>query len=233
MEFDFADTDRASMPLKALVYGPPGSGKTFSLKTLPDSHLPAFLFDCDRGSKALQGEFEKGQLRGMVPDVHDKKGKPIMYEQVAKRLDTLAKSDGPKTIVIDTLSRLYDSILESVLHTNNKGVNDPPSQPDYGIALRLTKRFVELLVASPFNIIVFAHERVYETEHGGITKGGPGLSGQLATLVPGYFDLVLHASVDRKGQHWWETRPKGIFIARSRLPKVTGTIPQDWSQFSE
>jgi len=58
IEFDGADTASPG-PVKSLLYGEPGMGKTFSLRSLPKSALPALLIYLDRGATSILGGFDK------------------------------------------------------------------------------------------------------------------------------------------------------------------------------
>ena len=88
LEFDGSD-EVSPAPSKNLLYGEPGMGKTYSLRTLPGFALPALLIDLDRGASSILGGFDKGQLQGFIPDRFLKKGRgdaPVACEQVKDKL---------------------------------------------------------------------------------------------------------------------------------------------------
>ena len=138
IEFDGADTASPG-PVKSLLYGEPGMGKTFSLRSLPKSALPALLIDLDRGATSVLGGFDKGELLGFIPDRFAKSGRkeaPAAYEQVKDKLQEIYNDDTIKTVVIDSFTELYQNIMDHVMHKNNKALDSAPTQPDYGMAMR-------------------------------------------------------------------------------------------------
>ena len=220
---------------KVMIYGEPGTGKTLSLRTLPKAALPAYMLDLDKGSAALHESFPNGDFRGVQPNklglVGQKEG-PVMYDQCKKELQKLNKMDPAvlKTVVVDSFTELYASILDHVMFSNNKPLASAPSQPDYGIALRLGIKFVEALCSKNKNIIMICHESTHQNEVTGVIKITPALTGQLALRLPGYFDEVLHAKVKGKGDktgYLWETRPNGLAIARTRRLDLQPEIEQN------
>mgnify|MGYP003133049296 FL=1 len=229
---------RDDAPKKTLIYGDVGSGKTFCLRTLPDRALPAFIIDIDEGSEALEGDFTEGNFKGIIPDrlAKNKNGKeiPVAYDQIKDALQRLHKADPevqPKTIIIDSMTRLYGAIMDHTMASNNKALDAAPTQPDYGIAMRLTIKFIEALIMMQKNLIIVCHEDSKENETTGIVKIVPSLTGKLAGIIPSYFDYVLHAVVKGKGDkasYIWQTRPSGVYTARVRNPNLEAEMPQNF-----
>lgn len=234
IEFDGADTASPG-PVKSLLYGEPGMGKTFSLRSLPKSALPALLIDLDRGATSVLGGFDKGELLGFIPDRFAKSGRkeaPAAYDQVKDKLQEIYNDDTIKTVVIDSFTELYQNIMDHVMHKNNKALDSAPTQPDYGMAMRFCIKFVEALSELDRHIVVICHEANHTNDVTGITKVTPALTGQLASKIPGYFDNVLHAKVKGRGEkreYIWETVPNGLYIARTRTQGLDTEIPQDFS----
>ena len=230
-------TKRDDAPKKTLIYGDVGSGKTFCLRTLPERALPAFIIDIDEGSEALEGDFAEGSFKGLIPDrlITDKgKEKPAAYDQIKQALQRIHKADPesqPNTIIIDSMTRLYGAIMDYTMSSNNKPLDAAPTQPDYGIAMRLTIKFIEALIMMQKNIVVICHEDTKENETTGIVKIVPSLTGKLAGIIPSYFDYVLHAVVKGKGDkasYIWQTRPSGVYTARVRNPNLDPEMPQNF-----
>tara|TARA_R110000824_G_scaffold8204_7_gene37129 strand:+ start:169 stop:906 length:738 start_codon:yes stop_codon:yes gene_type:complete len=234
LEFDGADAVSPA-PVKNLLYGEPGMGKTFSLRSLPKHALPALLIDLDRGGASVLGGFEKGELQGFIPDRFAKVGSkeaPAAYEQVKDKLQSINKDDEIKTIVVDSFTELYQNIMDYVMHKNNKPLDSAPTQPDYGMAMRFCIKFIEALSEMQRHIVVICHEANHTNEVTGITKVTPALTGQLAVKIPGYFDNVLHAKVKGRGEkreYIWETVPNGLYTARTRMQGIEPEIAQDFS----
>lgn len=234
LEFDGSD-DVSPAPSRNLVYGEPGMGKTYSLRTLPGFALPAVLIDLDRGASSILGGFEQGQLRGFIPDRFAKSGRkevPAAYEQVKDKLTEVHKDESINTIVIDSFTELYQNIMDYVMNKNNKPLDSAPTQPDYGMAMRFCIKFIEALSEMNRHIVVICHEDNHTNDVTGITKVTPALTGKLATKIPGYFDNVLHAKVKGKGdkrEYIWETVPSGLYTARTRTQGIDPEIPQDFN----
>jgi len=228
---------RTDAPKKTLIYGDVGSGKTYCLRTLPERALPAFIIDIDEGSEALEGDFLEGTFRGIIPDrLETSKGKekPVAYAQIKDALQRIHKTDPelqPKTIIIDSMTRLYGAIMDYTMASNNKPLDSAPTQPDYGIAMRLTIKFIEALIMMQKNLVIICHEDSKENETTGIVKIVPSLTGKLAGIIPSYFDYVLHATVKGRGDkasYIWQTRPSGVYTARVRNPNLDPEMPQDF-----
>jgi len=228
---------RLEAPKKTLIYGDVGSGKTYCLRTLPERALPAFIIDIDEGSEALEGDFVEGSFTGIIPDrlVTEKgKEKPAAYTQIKDALQRIHKADPkcqPKTIIVDSMTRLYGAIMDFTLASNNKSLESAPTQPDYGIAMRFTIKFIEALIMMQKNLVVICHEDSKENETTGIVKIVPSLTGKLAGIIPSYFDYVLHATVKGRGDktsYLWHTRPSGVYIARVRNPALDAEMPQNF-----
>lgn len=221
--------------LKVLVYGDAGMGKTFALRTLPPSMLPAVMVDLDRGSRALVGAFPDGAFQVALINTHETsrngRTKAIGYDEAKKAVTAAANMEPrPRTLILDSMTRLYGCILDYVMERANRGENDPPQLQDYGVASRLTIKFMEACIALNMNLIFIAHERAYASEVTGIEKGVPALTGQLGDIIPRYFDEIWHATVKGRGdqrEYLWETAPTGKYIARSRLG-LDSVVPQNF-----
>ena len=232
-----ASESAADQPVKVQIYGETGTGKTFSLKTLPAVALPAALFDIDLGSSALHENFEPGKMRIFRPQrtSGDMGGRtePLAYKEIAEELNKLNKEGTVKTIVIDSMTMLYSAILDHVVYKGKtKNIESAPTLQEYGIAMRLTLKMIEALISMNVNVILICHESAIENEISGIIKGVPALTGKLGSIVPRYFDEIYHSKTEGSGtslKYVWDTAPKGLYIARSRK-EMPATIPQDWGQ---
>jgi|TARA_R100001530_G_scaffold133057_1_gene106020 hypothetical protein len=231
-----ASENPAELPIKVQLFGETGTGKTFSLRTLPDCAWPVALIDIDLGSRSIHGQFNEGLFRIYQPDRVDGalgSHKPVAYDEVKALLNRINQNNDVKTIVIDSMTMLYGSILDHVVYKGKtKNIESAPTLQEYGIALRLTVKLVEALISMGTNIILICHETALENEVTGIVKGVPALTGQLGNIVPRYFDEIYHSRTEGSGsnlKYVWDTQPRGLFVARSRL-QLPAVIPQDWSQ---
>tara|TARA_R110000787_G_scaffold47246_1_gene114452 strand:+ start:52 stop:663 length:612 start_codon:yes stop_codon:yes gene_type:complete len=199
--------------------------------------LPALLIDFDKNSEALHQQFPPGQLfMEPIEDFRMKGSKrvPNGYEQAKKVITDLheGKLDfKPKTLIIDSVTRLYEAIMDHGLNASSRGEEAPPQLQDYGIASRLMVLFLRVCIQTNCNIIFLAHEKAYANEVTGIEKGVPALTGQLGDIVPRYFQEILHAKAKGAGdkREWkWDTGPMGKFVGRTTRGLDT-TVEQDWS----
>lgn len=231
-----------SAPHTILVYGETGAGKTFSLRTLPKSWLPALVLDFDHNSRALEGAFSPGEL--YIADMEDftstPRGelKPAAYESAKSVITDVLKGGldfTPKTIVVDSVTRLYMSIMDHGLSKSSRKEGDPPQLQDYGTAAALTVHFTRAALQTGCNVVYLAHEKAYANEVTGIEKGVPALTGQLGDTIPRFFQEILHARATGGGnnrKYLWETQPAGKFVARTTYTSFEPTIPQDFSAYA-
>lgn len=237
---DFASKEQQQTPLRIFNYGRTGTGKTYSLRTLPESMRPAYMMDFDQGSRALVGAFEKGQLHGRTFDlvVTDKRGKdvPAMYEQAIESIVKIPEEyPETKTLILDSFTLLVSAILDFSVHkVQNRRPNDySASKADYGIVTNLGTKFVLACLQTGFNLIFLGHERETTNEEGNVIKAGPALSPALANNVLRLFDEIIHSTVKR-GEFSWTMKPKGLYDARSRAlaDDPRDSVAQDYSVYT-
>ena len=240
-DIDFSNPEQPRTPLRIFQYGRTGTGKTYALRTLPKSMLPAFMLDLDQGSRALTGQFDSGQLYGSTFDLveTDKRGKevPVMYEQAVQCILNIPQNHPTiKTLIVDSFTLLVNSILDFSVHkVQNRRPNDySASKADYGIVTSLGTKFVNACLQTNFNLIFIGHERETTNEDGNIIKAGPAISPALSNNVLRLFDEIVHSTVKR-GEFSWTLKPKGLYDARSRAlaDDTRDSIPQDYSVYKD
>lgn len=235
---DSSTAPDSTEPRRIVVYGETGMRKTTSLKTLPDPALPAILLDFDRKSFPIREHFKPGDMTIVQFDLVEQQNRreiPITYTQAKKFVAAIPKDyPNAQSLIVDSATLLHMAVSDYVRLKANKGEEDPFSQPDYGIALNLFLKFQMGCIATGLNLIYICHEKAYESELTGTTKGVPALTGQLGTVVPRFFQEILHATTRRNGtslEYGWETVPAKQFIASSTVSKRGEFIPADFSIF--
>ncbi len=219
---------------RTILYGDSMTGKTTSLKTLPKLFLPAVLFDIDEKSDILRKQFSEGEFIAYQFDRYDDKKKtrpPILYDQAKEVLLEVGNDPEVQTIIIDSMTMLYNAIIEFVRFKGNKDDTAPNTQPEWGIALNLTIKYIVNLIASQKHVILICHETSLSNDLYKIDKGVPAFAGQLGNIIPRFFKDIIHARAKReqgKTVYYWETQPTAVFVAGTTR-QVDPDIQPDWS----
>jgi hypothetical protein len=194
--------DEAVEYINALIYGPPGSGKTHLFGTAglhPDLH-PALLLDVEGGMMTLRG------VKGV--DVLPVRS----VDELLQKHEELRKDDSGyyKVVGIDTLNELQDIDMKFVLNQRNQKrpdlKDDPPSMREWGLCRDHMRRIVRAFRDLPMHTIFLAHSDTSKDEE--ITSYAPMLPGKLQKELPGFVDIVGYLSSDSRQQG------KEVFIER-------------------
>ena len=117
-----------------------------------------------------------------------------------------------KTVIYDTMSRIGDSIMKEIIHTDYENVKNPSKMrmkltsgnvttthaaiSDYGFA---QDRMMEIITAADktnAHVILVSHEKAGEVKEGDTTKrtvGGPrSIGNALLEVIPSVVDIALH-----------------------------------------
>jgi hypothetical protein len=198
-----APEGRTATPADARVclYGLPKVGKT----TLAASWSPAdtLLLDCEGGTRLLPGEHFKRPVH--------------TWADFEGYVALLAAGGHPfRTVVIDTVDRLYEAADRSVAERNGMSA---AALMDYGKGTADTdarfKSTMARLLALPIGVWLISHaERI---EDDGRTKLEPAVSKRVRQYVLGQVDYVLCA--ERVGSRSeLRTQPTSRYQAGSRVP---------------
>jgi len=109
-----------------MVYGDTGMNKTGSLITLPECAFPVYIFDFDKGTSWLQEEYEVGDFTGIAPPIDSGEGYEIMKEELLIMGENGGQDTPFKTIIFDSFTALYSSIIYYCQQLEGKGDLDDP-----------------------------------------------------------------------------------------------------------
>lgn len=217
-------------PIKLLLVGDSGTGKTGSLLSLAEAGYQILLYEFDPqgqqvlsalgSEKALKNiyfqEFSNiltpigaGKTFKLIP-----KGEPTAFTNALQQLthwktatEDLGKNttwEKDKIIVIDTLDFMGKAAMWHTLHIDNRS-GMPPRIQDYGTAARLLEYTIQLLASSELkcNVIVIAHiTYLGGDENTPLIKGYPASVGQkLPQTIGTYFNHTFIAKTIGSGMN--------------------------------
>jgi predicted transcriptional regulator len=229
-------------PLRVLVYGKAGDGKTEFAHNFPNS----LTLDFDRGLLTVMSAIKAGrikkspnEIRFIQPSIQLDPRKDSSFDDVTEMLteDTL---EGIDTVIIDSASSLNNAVMLKALQENKRlGVSQslakltksgviPTTQSDYGSAIQLAEKLVDFLISLDKNLIVICHEYPITNESGSTVGYRPLLLGQLRERLPAKFDEVYRMKMDNKGNRFVITQGKASFPAKSRLGCFEPEEPADF-----
>lgn len=240
-------THTRSAPIKMLLIGDSGSGKTGALASLAADYNLRIL-DYDDGLEILaqllanspsagkvkyQTLTDKFKMAGnsLVPD-----GLPQTWPRTLKLLTNWQAENetlGPvsswtkkEILVLDSLTLLCKAVFRYVDVVNH--FKDP--RQTYGEAMRLIETLLGMLYSTEIkcNIIVTSHITFIETDSG-FNRGYPSSIGKaLSPTIPRYFNTVLEAKTVGTGasaKHKILTMPDGMIELKN--PMAPGALPPE------
>ena len=182
---DTAKPAQGGGPIHALLYGPPGVGKTYAIRTLPTTHDRILVLACEPGARSIS-DTEIPTLPVTSSDT---------LRQVIRALrDTPDRYDW---IVVDSVSALAETVLTEALEASK----DP--RPAYGAMAGSVRRAVAALTAiAPNSLWIARQDQDIDSETGRITRRYPSFPGKLLSLrrpVAHDFDLLLAMHAKKRG----------------------------------
>lgn len=230
---------RVAAPIRALIYGPEGVGKTSLGIDAPDN----VLIDVEGGSLHLDAaryEFRPGEPNGFVPKT---------YAEITTALERLCSEEhGFKSVTIDTLDRIESMLWAHIVERDRakkRGGSDLESIEDYGygkgytFALDEWRAFVERLdrlhSRRAMTIILIGHTavRTWKNPEGEdfdryvlrVHDKAAGFLKEWADVVGFFnFETFAEAETDKRGKR--VGRPKG-FASGRRVLRVERTAAFD------
>lgn len=195
--------------IKALIYGPPGVGKT----TLACQAPSPLLIDIEQGGKTLLA----------TPEFPDLPLTPVAYPKTLEDVDGIfweakAAPDYYKTYILDTTSELQKLHLDDLAIKQMKaGKRDTfvNTQPDYNESTNIIRRIFLSFRELPCHVIFIAHS-VEEKDEMGNFVIRPSLTPKLSGTVIGMVDLVGYLDVNIQGMGAKETTERTLRCTPSR-----------------
>lgn len=179
--------------LKALIFGPPGQGKTTLLGSAQeDARLrPMLLLDFEGGMGSLAGlDIDVAPIRSW--DDFDE-----VYENLAEgnEVDGVDYSKY-KSVGIDSITEVHIFALLDILRKEGANRKDPEllEQRDYGKASVQMRRLLRAFRDLPIHVVFTALAKEVEKPRRGKVQV-PMLSGQMAEEAPGLMDVVGYLAV--------------------------------------
>lgn len=174
--------EAASQKSTVLLYGDNGSGKTTFASTWPN---PVFLVP------ALSMNEMKSLVKHKFPIVSFDSLKELK-EQVNELGKAILKGDiRCDTIVVDNLTAIQMALEEELKRT---GRRDKLEWDDWGKFLSVFKNLLESLHKLPPHIVWITHQRIIKVDDTN-SVGAFTLVGKSRELIPGFSDMILHATV--------------------------------------
>ncbi len=185
--------DQSLERIFALYYGPWGSGKSWSSWTWPN---PVIV-------EASRGELKGARVRHIdMPVLRPTSWEDIQtfYSNPPKVIEEYFPGYDAKTIVIDTISQLSDTIcMRHCLKVAGKGPDAVVKLPDIGAVVSKMRGFFVLSQELKYNVVGIMHERTEKNDLTGEILTQPDMYGTSIRGACGtYVDIVLHFQQERR-----------------------------------
>lgn len=185
--------DMFTKKMNILIYGDPGTGKTYLAGTAQDvpEMADVHVFNIDGGIMTLAG---RGDIH--ATDIHSVDD---LEQELFKIVNGDEKYKNTKTVVLDNITELQTLALESITmqalaNRRKKDKNytmDEVYLEDYGVAGKRLARILRGFRDCPIHVIYIAHKRDKMRQGTNVLEESkPNLTDKLSTAIMGYMDYV-------------------------------------------
>lgn len=203
-----------------LIYGPPGIGKTTSIKYLPGKTL---VLDVDRTSKVLRGS--KNIDIAEIDNINTWDHWENVLKDIVQNKENYSEYDN---IVVDNISELERCLLSDLgSKGKNKGV---PSMGDYQyLQFRLVNslRYMKNLDC---NLIWIAWELtdLYTTAEGQqFNRAYPQINNKILNNIAGLCDVVGKLTFNKEGERGFILTPTNDVFAKNQIDDRKGSLQSE------
>lgn len=213
--------DHGNDSVNIIVYGKPKSGKTHILTT---ARLPLFLYSFDNGGTRIPPMLE-GVKNGTIFIKRfetDSIAKPTVYNEWKKDFDKRVASgffDNIGTLAFDSVGTWSQCLMNQVAYERGRKEGEPALQ-DYKLARIRVLDKLTIACGLDCDFILTGHIEQYQDDVSGKTETSLNVAGKLKNDIPLTFDDIYMASTKNSPEGLVRellTRPKGIYMAGSRL----------------
>lgn len=233
--------------IKLLIVGASGSGKTVGAASFPG---PIWFADFD-GKVSSAAKFYAGN-KDVIDSINfepyskmpikgdiklNRKPRMSAFMSDLQAIYDLQNNKKPlpyKTIVIDSITTLGNSILEDYRSVSQTGVKRPNpdqnSQSDYGLFKTHFTQTLTGILSLDLNVIFIAHSLLMKDETSGSITNEILFPGKMSSELGIYFEEVYFAKLDQGGKNVWQTKPdpRTSFCRTQR--KLPPEIPANYAE---
>lgn len=236
---------KSTEQIKALLVGPPGTGKTCFAASLP---LPILYLDFDGKVNSAARWFEEDKERLDAIDVRPLSkmlgdADPIaeMNRIISEELIPQQRSGEMKykTLVLDSITTFSTAVLQHIVKTNpgikrmasRQGVQ--PCQQDYGILKREFGRLIPGILSLEMNIVMTAHVKTDKSDLTGEIIRTPVMDGSFGESLPIFFEEVWR-TWNKDGVPYAQTKSDNYYnFCRSQIKNLPNPTELNYRKIKE